>query len=1141
MRNNSIFEQVKQFAYRDFGDSNTMMDIVYGYAKLVTMDKSVLDVLFENENDRQDIDNIVRILDENEYDALLIKQSVPFLHSNGISEADTEEFKGFIDSIETGEADYSATQILEKVFEINIPILSIMKQGHSFEDVAAYMERDNSSQKEHKSKSDKIQKKTKKDAIETVINEEKVEEENDIIEANKDAFIVLIKKTTQLYERLKCKIIGQNEAIRLFAEGYFQSEVFRENEKHNNRPSSIFLFAGPPGVGKTYLASTAAEILNLPFLRVDMSEYATKESVHKLSGVPKTYAYPKEGVLTGFVSENPRSIILLDEIEKADEEVIYQFLQILDGGVLTDEYSSKEVYFKDTILIFTTNAGKKLYESRDRKNLSALSRSIVMKEIENEKDKYGDCLLPAAICSRFMAGNVIMFNHLEIHNLISIVNSGFAENIKQVKEKYGYDLKIDDKIAPMLIYSQSANVDARNISSQATLLIKNELYEFGRHIPDGCNSICDLEEIQFKVEYDKKSEIASLFDHDDICNILFVGSKKDIKGVPFGTRCNVVISDKDSALERLSKDDISFVLIFFDTDYSTDDGYLSLDDIKSEGVLAFDVISDKLPQIPIYIVSKKTISAADKTNFYEQGVRDFVEFRDATEFADSVAKISDMIYMQKKVDDLSDKGRVLKYNTKQRFIKGGKSAEIIFYDFKTAIASDADENKLLLSDAERPKEVFDDVIGAEDAKSELKYFVEYLKNPRKYMTRSIKPPKGILLYGPPGTGKTMLARAMAGESDVTFFAATATGFMNKYIGESERNIRQLFETAKKFSPSIIFIDEIDAIGKERTGSESTHHTESMLNALLTEMDGFEVNAAKPVFVVAATNYDLDKTRSGKRTGLDAALLRRFDNRIYVDLPKEEERKSYLKQQLNRIEGNLVGDYAIDNIAKRTTGISLAVLKNIIELAVRNSNIAGVAVDDLRLMNAFEDYMYGEKHEWDEKYYKTVSIHEAGHAYICYLSGEKPSYVTIVSRGDFGGYMQHANQEKTPSYTKEQLLWKIRTALAGRAAETEFFDKEGINTGISSDLKNATEIAMNIVCSYAMMDDSLMSISPDLMVRSPWGKHFMEQVDNLLKDEMLVTRDLVSDGKHKIEKLADYLMKNNHATENDIVSIFSMEN
>ncbi len=1160
MIKSSVYNTVEELARKVNGNHAkelSALQLLCGFAKLVTMDDGVLTALFPKEEERNELTEIKSLLDESQIDLALLKQATPLLLGNADLSADAREMQELLKEMEQDSEIHSASHVLKAIFNENIPELKLCQKGHSLEDVFKYTDKHpvsaSKKKKENKSESKREEQSRKEQSQKEQSNQEdkskEAREEESLADTEdtptkRERFQILVQKTEQLYDRLMCKVMGQNEAIRMFAQGYFQSEVLQDEESEERKgPSATFLFAGPPGVGKTYLASTASELLKLPFLRIDMSEYSRESDVHRLCGVPKTYAVPKKGVLTEFVDENPRSVVLLDEIEKAHEDVIYQFLQVLDGGTLTDGFTNESVDFTDTILIFTTNVGKSLYEERDRQSLSTLPRAVVLKAIEEEKDEYGTPRFPAAMCSRFASGNLIMFNHLGVHNLLDIVNDRFSNYASKIKNTYDYDVKIDANLAPALLFAQSTGMDARNISAQSIILLKNELYEFGRHVPDLQTSLSKLESMHFVVKYAEDDEqIKELFDNQEVSNILYLGDKKEFEDVPLSEKCKIHYADSKSSVNKfLSEQDVSFVILdpcFGTLDEESD--YLSMDDRKTEGVLAFEEIMDKLPQIPVYFIEKEKISKEDKSNFLEKGARGFISFADKLDFSNELAQISSMMYLQKKVDELSGRGRVLGFNTAQRISKDGKKAELIYYDFKIKVAAGAEENRLLLSDNDRPNERFEDVIGAENAKSELEYFVQYMKNPKKYMANSIKPPKGILLYGPPGTGKTMLARAMAGETDSAFFSTTAAGFQDKYVGESERKIRELFKTAKKFAPSIIFIDEIDAIGKERTGSTSTHHTESMLNTLLTEMDGFEVNASKPVFVVAATNYDLDGTKSGKQAKMDPALIRRFDNRIYVDLPNEKEREQFLILQIAKGKNINISQEAIHSIAQRTTGESLATLKNVLELALRNAGKSGDVPNDSHLLNALEEYMYGEKKEWNENYYKSVAIHESGHAYICSLSGEIPSYVTIVSRGDFGGYMQHANEEDTPSYTKSQLLWKIRTSLAGRAAELEFFgENEGINTGISSDLQHATSLAMNMLCRYGMHEDYFLSLSPEKMLNSVCGEELLNNTNQVLKDEMSHTIKLVQEGKDKIEKLANFLLKNNQATEDDIKRIFEL--
>ncbi|MCD7955895.1 MAG: AAA family ATPase [Lachnospiraceae bacterium] len=961
-------------------------------------------------------------------------------------------------------------------------------------------------------------------------------------EDNRDNFQILISRTKKLYSDLLGKVKGQDEAIRIFVEGYFQAEVFKAGKRDAGKPSATFLFAGPPGVGKTYLSETAASLLGLPFARFDMSEYTDPTSTQIFAGSDRNYKSAKPGKVTTFVREHPKCVVLFDEIEKANISVIYLFLQILDAGTLTDSYDEKAVSFKDTILIFTTNVGRALYESDRDTNLSVLPRSVIMDALSTEKDQYGRERFPAAICSRFSAGNVVMLNHLGVHFLVDIVNDRFRWCAEQLKEEYGYQLVIDPMVALVLLFNQSSGLDARTASSQSVIMIKNELYEFGRHVENSDNIFRQLEKIHFKVQVPKdKQDIRDLLINKSHLNILIL---TDDAPEAFGSVKEKeyelhFAADMDSAMETIRSQEIDFIVI--DPACGRRDlacSYLSMDDWDTEGIRFFEEIRHKLPQMPVYLIEKEKVDTEDKSTFLQRGARGFIPAAEKILFVKELKRLCDILYLQQRANELSSRGRVLSYNTAQTLSEDGKSAEIIFYDFRIRTAVKAGEQGNMIAENERPTEKFADVIGAENAKDELMHFVSYLKDPKSFALNGEKPPKGILLYGPPGTGKTMLARAMAGESDVSFFPATASGFQRSLVGEGEKAIRDLFAMAKRYAPSIIFIDEIDAIGKERVGSTSTHYTEGLLNTLLTEMDGFETNVKKPVFVLAATNYDLDGTQSGKQSAIDPALLRRFDNRILVDLPKEEERKKYLTLCLEKKKITTVSDAAVSNVAARTTGESLAILQNVLGLAIRNASKKQVPLDDSLLLNALEEYMYGEKHDWNEEYYREVATHESGHAYISWLSGVKPSFVTIVSRGDFGGYMQSANSEKTPNYTKRDLLWRIRTSLAGRASEIVFFGEEkGVNTGVSSDLQHATNYAMNMICRYGMGSSFFVSMDPKTLLNSPMGASLMKDTEEILTREMETTQKLIAEGKSYIEKLSNFLLKNNQAMENEIEEIF----
>ena len=242
--------------------------------------------------------------------------------------------------------------------------------------------------------------------------------------------------------------------------------------------------------------------------------------------------------------------------------------------------------------------------------------------------------------------------------------------------------------------------------------------------------------------------------------------------------------------------------------------------------------------------------------------------------------------------------------------------------------------------------------------------------------------------------------------------------------------------------------------------------------------------------------------------------------------------------MNQKGKNKISEDIISNLAARTTGQSIAILQNVIELAMRNAAKAGTELSGERLLDALEEYNYGEKKTWEQGYYESVAIHESGHAYAAWCAGEKPSYVTIVSRGNFGGYMQHENSENKPNYSREDLLGKIRTSLAGRAAEKVFFGREAsLNTGASSDLRSATDMAMRVIATYGMDEENLVCLSPEQILNTTLAKEFIERTNRLLKEQMKETENLICSGREKVEALAKKLLEQNHLTQNEIQNIF----
>lgn len=372
-----------------------------------------------------------------------------------------------------------------------------------------------------------------------------------------------------------------------------------------------------------------------------------------------------------------------------------------------------------------------------------------------------------------------------------------------------------------------------------------------------------------------------------------------------------------------------------------------------------------------------------------------------------------------------------------------------------------------LINSEKPNVKFSDVAGVEEAKEEVEEIVDFLKNPDRYIKLGAKIPKGLLLIGPPGTGKTLLSKAVAGEANVPFFSVNGSSFIEMFVGVGASRVRDLFENAKKEAPAIVFIDEIDAIGKSRSGNGfggGNDEREQTLNQLLSEMDGF-ASDANPVIVLAATN---------RPEILDAALLRpgRFDRQVLVDKPDFKGRVDILNVHSKDVK--LSPDVKLDEIARLTAGLAGADLANIINeaalLAGRN-NQEFVSQNDL--IEAVERAIAGlekKSRRINPKEKKIVTYHECGHALISEttIGAENVTKVSIIPRGIAAlGYTLNTPEENKFLMQKHELLAKVDVLLGGRAAEEIFIGE--ISTGASNDLERATDIIKSMVSMYGMSD------------------------------------------------------------------------
>lgn len=364
---------------------------------------------------------------------------------------------------------------------------------------------------------------------------------------------------------------------------------------------------------------------------------------------------------------------------------------------------------------------------------------------------------------------------------------------------------------------------------------------------------------------------------------------------------------------------------------------------------------------------------------------------------------------------------------------------------------------------------FNDVGGVDEAKEELADVVQFLKDPSKFTQLGAKLPKGILLVGPPGTGKTMLARAVAGEAGVPFFYAAGSEFDETFVGVGASRVRSLFENARARAPSIIFIDEIDACGSQRSNNPMQPYARQTINQLLQEMDGFQENEA-PVIVLGATNAG---------DALDKALTRpgRFDTEVQVQLPDIKGRKDVLKIYLSKVSLNSSEQIDIDRLASLTIGMSGADLSNVVNqgaLQAAKTGKTSITQEDLEF--ALDKIRMGPESTsrvHTEEELKTTAYHEAGHALVAYYTPAAWDIykATIRQRGPALGHVsQIPSKEDENSMTKDKLLARLDVAMGGRVAEELLYGEEKVGTGASSDIEQATNTAYKLICDYGMSEN-----------------------------------------------------------------------
>ena len=448
----------------------------------------------------------------------------------------------------------------------------------------------------------------------------------------------------------------------------------------------------------------------------------------------------------------------------------------------------------------------------------------------------------------------------------------------------------------------------------------------------------------------------------------------------------------------------------------------------------------------------------------------------------------------------------------------------------------------------QPSVTFDDVAGVDEAKAELEEVVEFLKFSERFLTLGARIPRGVLLLGPPGTGKTLLARAVAGEAGVPFFSISGSEFVEMFVGVGASRVRDLFDQAKRNAPCIVFVDEIDAVGRHRGAGLGGGHDEreQTLNQILVEMDGFDTSVN--VIVLASTN---------RPDILDPALLRpgRFDRRVVLDNPDTVGRVAILKVH---VKGKPVGeDVDLERISKQTPGFSGADLANLVNeaalLAARRKNDV-ITYDEFA--ESIDRVSYGPARRSrviTPREKELTAYHEAGHALVAHLlpNADPVAKVTIVSRGAMGGYTKYLPEDDRHLWSLTQFKDHMATAMGGRVAEETTFGGEEITTGASNDLEQATQIARTMVTRYGMSEklgprtfgkrEELVFLGREITEQRDYSDKVAETIDDevhsLVETAYQRAKKLLTENKAKLAQISKYLIENETLEGDELQQLF----
>jgi cell division protease FtsH len=959
-------------------------------------------------------------------------------------------------------------------------------------------------------------------------------------------------KRVRLEAKLAETVIGQEEAIRSLGESYVQ--LLREPDRPGLR--GIFTFVGPPGVGKTFLAEEFASALNegmgdseqyeAHLFSMNTSDPAG--AILQLFGTPSHYTNGKHGQLYELIQKNPRQILIFDEIEKAHESFIPSLLTLLSAGAFVDQHENERVDASRCYVIFTTNLGQEIFSSPKAAGVARGGRFssqqifdllAAAKRREVAKHEQAPSAFSPEFVDRLRQGSAVLFNRLTIAHYKQLLRKAFAS---QAGDTLLPPVEISPAAEPLVILSLMPDLTARRLVSEITRLKHRWTDEVMRaELPQLEKTGAGSFKLLLDVDLDAKStkELDELFGQRTVKILVVDNDERMTRFVKryAGSQLNQRevhvkrVAKPSEIVDAISKERPDLLLLDLDLDK----------DQLAGGRLKVlqKQISEAFPSLPLWIFSESRDEQLDELPEWveEGGVRGYFAFQQDAEDLSIVEEdqqerfselLQEVVFHRIMLELVRSRSQLtLSYGVVDSRQEDAESvaAGVLITRFTRQQHVSLSINPDQIAPAQVPETTFDDVFGLERAKERLKDAVEMLKNPGRLAKFHETPPSGYLLAGPSGTGKTHLARAVANRAGCLFFSVSCGELESKWVGESEERIRQLFQDARQYAPSVVFIDEIDAIASRRDSKVSEHGTK-MLNQLLTCMDGFG-EAKGQILVLAATN---------RPDALDPAIRRpgRFDEIIPIDLPGAEAREQMLRSLLAKKPCEPGIMKAIPQWVSRTARLSPAqidrVIREAVYLAVRNGCDQ---ISVLHLEAACNLVQYGaEKRDITirEEDRRRTAWHEAGHAVanLILFPETKLDLLTIIPSEEGAlGFAAYAADETRHGWSADDFRKRIVMCLAGREAEKlcPGAGNDAVNTGVSSDYEQATRWAWNYVSLFGFDDKfGVFSVAglPE-SAQAALSESIQARAQELLSSCLEECRQLMQENHRSLQALADVLL------------------